>query len=138
MIGLFVFPILGIANDPCTSGAEFEPFLCPSPLTDVVKITVVKNGAAVDAAELPSGGCGSFQLNESTLRAYFLKAKVTTENDAHHTLDWSPCYASGQVEFRNGKKGAWRVHQFRVGEVSIDQGEKIILYCPDCKFSPFE
>jgi len=138
VLALFLFSLGCVAKEDCTKGSEFEPPLCSSPFTDVTKISVSKNGAVEKGSDFSSENCEGFQLSESALRNYFSKAKLTNENDAHHTLDWSACYASGTVEFRDGKKGEWSVSRYRLGEVSIEQGGKFTLYCPSCTFKPFK
>ena len=82
--------------------------------------------------------CDGFFVKEEDVRRYLAKAKSTNENDAHHTLDWSPCYASGKVVFSNGQSGEWTVDQSRQGSLVMDDGKKTILYCPGCKFRPFQ
>jgi len=101
VLALFLFSLGCVAKEDCTKGSEFEPPLCSSPFTDVTKISVSKNGAVEKGSDFSSENCEGFQLSESALRNYFSKAKLTNENDAHHTLDWSACYASGTVEALN-------------------------------------
>lgn len=124
------------ADESCTQGSEFEPPLCAFSLEKIKRVIIVKNGVNADEAAMPAEHCETFVLGEKDVRLYLSQAKSTNENDAHHTLDWSPCYAKGQIEFVNGKTASWSINRFRVGELSID-GVKKTLYCPDCMFAPF-
>lgn len=121
----------------CTKGSEFEPPLCPSEFTKVAVIHIKENAATHPAEKSAEANCNSFSLSGESVKRYFELAKVTNENDAHHTLDWSPCFASGEVEFQNGKKASWEINQFRLGRLTFANGRKETLYCADCKFSPF-
>ena len=135
---LFVTAGTSFATDHCTKGSEFEPPLCPLILPKISKVTIVENAAKSPAEQDNSVTCTSFSVKESQVRRYFSKAKVTNESDAHHTLDWSPCYASGKIFFNDGTTGDWSVNQFRGGSLVIGDGKKMILYCPQCKFRPFQ
>jgi len=125
------------ADSACSSGHEFEPPLCPTDLPAIRKITITKNAAKSPADSDPSTRCTSFRLRETQIRRYFEHARSTNANDAHHTLDWSPCYAAGEILFRDGRTGRWSIDQFRSGTLTIGNGEPLVLYCPDCKFKPF-
>ena len=126
------------AKERCTKGSEFEPPLCPLRLPKISKVTIVENAAKSPAEQSSAVVCGGFMVKEEHVRRFFAKAKSTDENDAHHTLDWSPCYASGKVFFRDGSAGEWSIDQFRQGSLVTAEGKKTVLYCPDCKFKPFQ
>jgi len=53
----------------------------------------------------------AFVLDEQIVPRYFEFTKNTNENDAHHTLDYSPCQAEGEVVFENGQSGQWKLTQ---------------------------
>lgn len=135
------FLLLATANcaseSVCTKGSEFEPPLCPSQYTKIAAIKINKNAVSRTGGKSSEIECKAFILNNETVERYFQLAKVTNENDAHHTLDWSPCFASGVIEFKDGKKASWQIDQFRVGHLFFNQGKDEILYCPSCKFPPF-
>lgn len=135
---LFAISTTSFATDQCTKGTEFEPPLCPLKLPKIIKITIQENAAKSPADKDSSVACASFFIKKAQVRRYFANAKTTNENDVHHTLDWSPCYASGEVFFSDGRFGHWSLSQLRVGSLSINDEEKIILYCPRCKFRPFQ
>lgn len=126
------------AEERCTDGSEFEPSLCPSEYINVSEVRIIKN-AEKSAVDKSSGiNCGSFILTELIVRKYFELAKTTNENDAHHTLDWSPCVSKGQIIFANGQRGVWEINQFRVGSLILSDKKKVVLYCPQCIFPPFQ
>lgn len=125
------------SESDCTKGSEFEPPLCPSEFTKVAVIKIHKNAATHPVEKSSETNCNNFILKNDSIKRYFELAKVTNENDAHHTLDWSPCFASGEIEFQNGKKASWEINQSRLGQLTFANGKKEILYCADCKFLPF-
>lgn len=97
------------AKENCTSGSEFEPPLCSLKLLPITKITILQNAVKSPAESDPNINCKKFVINEKQVRRYFREAKTTTERNAHFTLDWSPCYATGNIEFKDGSKGNWSV-----------------------------
>ena len=127
-----------VAKERCTKGSEYEPSLCVLSLPRISQLTIVENAAKSPAEKDSSVSCDNFSIKEKQVRRYFAKAKATNVNDAHHTLDWSPCYASGKIVFRDGRSGLWSIDQYRVGSLVIDDGNAIVLYCPSCKFKPFQ
>jgi hypothetical protein len=52
-------------------------------------------------------------------------------------LDWSPCYASGEVTFKNGLTGIWAIQQYRAGSLKLSNGRTYYLYCPQCQAKAF-
>ncbi|MET3115981.1 hypothetical protein AAKU64_000184 [Undibacterium sp. GrIS 1.8] len=126
------------AAGQCTKGSEFEPALCPLKLGRVSKISILKNAAKSPVEQDNAVVCDNFLLSQARLRQYWSQAKIIREDDLHHTLDWSPCYASGEILFSDGSSAEWTVNQFRSGSLLMRNGKKIPLYCPTCKFSPFQ
>lgn len=124
------------ASSNCSPGSEFEPSLCASDLPPISQITIRHN--AVRSAQVSEAAhCDGFAVSDVQLRMYFSAALQVDSNDAHHTLDWSPCHASGDIRFADGSVGVWSVSQTRVGSLSIAGGDAITLYCPRCTFPPF-
>ncbi len=128
---------LATAGSNCTSGTEFEPPLCPLHLPKIAKVTILTNAAKSPAETDSSVSCSNFVINHSQVRRFLARAKTTTPREAHYTLDWSPCYATGEVFFKDGRKGRWSVDQFRAGSLKIDESDELTLYCPTCRFKPF-
>jgi hypothetical protein len=52
-------------------------------------------------------------------------------------LDWSPCYASGEITFKNGIRGTWAIQQYRAGSLKLSNGRTFYLYCPQCQAKVF-
>ncbi|MGH8435996.1 MAG: hypothetical protein ACRERX_16300 [Pseudomonas sp.] len=122
----------------CTKGSELVPSMCPLKLPAITGVTIRENAAIAPAETNPAVSCTSFRVREEDVRRYFARARLTNANDAHHTLDWSPCYASGEVTFADGRTGGWTVSQLRTGSLVIGTDQPMVLYCPDCDFSPFQ
>ena len=122
----------------CTPGSEFEPPLCPLEIPAIKTIIITENAAKAPADTDPNVSCESFRVNENTVRQYFAAAKVTAANDAHHTLDWSPCYATGEMILEDDSKGRWSLSQLKSGSLVIGDGNSQTLYCPTCEFEPFQ
>lgn len=114
------------------------PPLCPLALPAIAKITITENGAKSPAEKDPAVTCADFSVQGELVRRYLSLAQVTNENDAHHTLDWSPCYASGRIVFIDGSAGTWTLSQSRTGWLTTAGEKTMVLYCPQCTFKPFE
>jgi len=138
LLVFFTISSASFGNDRCTKGSEYEPTLCPLRLEKISTIKIKENGATATAAQDPSIDCSSFRLDAKKIRRFFSKAKVANESDAHHTLDWPPCYASGTLNFTNGKKAHWSINQLGTGSLAMDSDNRLFLYCPTCNFKPFQ
>jgi len=139
LITVFLSVIAGcsFAADPCTKGTEYEPSLCPLKLPKIGKVTIVENAVKSPLEQDVTVTCVGFFIDEEQVRRYFSMAKVANESDAHHTLDWSPCYASGKIFLGDGSTGNWSISQLRTGSLVTSDGKKLFLYCPECRFKPF-
>jgi hypothetical protein len=126
------------ANDKCTEGSEFEPALCPIRLPEITAIQIQENGAKAAASQDQNVDCSDFKLDAKQVQRFFSLATEADERDAHYTLDWSPCYASGTLTFADGKTAHWSINQFRTGTLAIDDVTRMFLYCPKCDFKPFQ
>jgi len=126
------------ATGGCTAGSEFEPPLCPLELPPIQKVKVVRNAVKSEAETNPAVRCGAFRLTPALVRRYLSQAKTTTANAAHHTLDWSPCYATGRLTFADGRSAEWSIDNLRSGSLTIEGAEPVTLYCPACGFKPFQ
>lgn len=124
------------AND-CSRGSEFEPSLCTLNLPQISRLDIVANAARSQHADAAIR-CDNFVLNDAQLRMYFSAARQADVADAHHTLDWSPCHASGDVHFSDGRRGSWTITQSRIGSLAIEGDDAVTLYCPRCRFAPFK
>ena len=121
----------------CTAGSEFEPPQCPIHLPKIKSIVVEANAAKASAETDPTVDCSSCKLSERHVRRFLRQTKRVDANDAHHTLDWSACHASGTVTFVDGSSARWSIHQLRGGTLTRDGEASIALYCRHCEFKPF-
>jgi len=132
-----VASLASCATRHCSPGSEFEPSLCALSLPQINDIDIRKNASRSAQAD-DATQCDDFVLTEAQLRMFFSATKQIDASDAHHTLDWSPCNASGDVRFSDGRVGQWTISQSRLGSLAIDGDEEITLYCPRCRFTPFK
>jgi hypothetical protein len=121
----------------CTPGSDLEPPLCPTNFPKIVKVTILENSAGSPGKTDGFTSCNIFHINEAQVRHYFSKAKTVAHQDVHYGLYWGPCYAAGNIEFKDGRKGSWSINQSRSGSISIGDEERIYLYCPECNGRPF-
>lgn len=127
-----------ISADRCTKESEDDPPLCPLKLSKIVKITITKNAAKSPAATDPMVSCKSFQINERKVWRFLKLAKVIDARYTHTAVDWSPCYASGEVVFSDGRSAYWSMSQYQFGSLGFKgKDDKLTLYCAQCKFAPF-
>lgn len=136
-VGLGLAASAAFAKNGCTLGAEFEPPLCPLSLPKIERVTIVENGATSPANPGSAQACSGFVLTEQNVRRHFAGALQTNPLDAHNTLDWSPCFASGMLTFMDGMTARWSIMQSRIGTLILQSGDAITLYCPACHFKPF-
>jgi hypothetical protein len=123
--------------DGCIEGSEYEPRLCPLNLPKVVSLSITNNAVKAQAETDPAVSCKSFQVSERQVRKFLKLAKLANGGDTHSTLDWSPCYASGEVLFSDGRSAHWYAEQYQSGSLTFEGSDELILYCPQCKFKPF-
>jgi hypothetical protein len=136
LVALYLTSFACFGSDGCTTATEFQPALCTVNFPKVSSIQIAENGAK-SPAEDDAVDCSGFKLTDKAIRRFFDRAQEANGSDAHHTLDWSPCYASGTLVFNNGQKAQWSINQFQTGSLSIEGEERIFLYCPRCKYHPF-
>ncbi len=106
-------------------------------LPPISTVTIRNNGATVAASEEPAEQCAQFKLSYQEIGEYIGKAAEVAEHDYFHMLDWSPCYANGDVTFKNGVTGTWSIQQYRAGSLRLSSGRILYLYCPRCHAKAF-
>jgi len=126
------------AHDRCSRATEVTPRLCPAALPDIRAVRVLENASQSPAQAEPGASCAAFDVDEHVARRFLELARATNANDAHHTLDHSPCQAAGEVEFENGQTGRWALSRARSGTLVVGGREPLVLYCPACDFAPFQ
>jgi len=138
VLATLLWPLGCASHSNCSKGSEFVPPLCPLKLPAVRSIVITENASKDPVDADPSISCERFHVDEQGVRKYFELARSTNENDAHHTLDYSPCRAAGEVTFEDGSTGHWTLSQLRSGALTMGASRPIILYCPECNFEPFQ
>jgi hypothetical protein len=124
------------ANAACTKGSEFEPPSCSLKLP-VIKAVVITANAARSKLDTSNSDCRSFVLDEPKVLAFFHSARRVEKHDALHALDWSPCYASGELRFGDGTGARWQVTQSGQGTL-VRGDEEITVFCRTCRHPPFQ
>lgn len=118
-------------------GSGTEPKMRKAHLPPISTVTIRNSGAKSAASGEPAEQCADFKLSYQEIREYIGKAAEVAEHDYFHMLDWSPCYASGEVAFKNGVTGIWAIQQYRAGSLKLSNGRTLYLYCPQCQAKAF-
>jgi hypothetical protein len=132
-----IFAVTASASAATDDGSGTEPTMHPTHLPSIGTITVRSSGATSPASGGPVAQCADFKLSHQEIREYIGKAAEVAEHDYFHMLDWSPCYASGEVIFKNGVTGTWAIQQYRAGTLKLSDGRTLYLYCPRCQAKAF-
>lgn len=115
-----------------------------APTTRAPKLPAIESVATRENAKRsPAAGesneqCEQFILTKDEVARYLRTAREVTQADYLHMLDWSPCYASGDVLFVDGMTGIWGIQQLRAGSIKLSNGRTIYLYCAKCRARVFE
>jgi hypothetical protein len=132
-----IFAMAASASVAMDDGSGTEPKMRKAHLPPITKVTVRNSGATSPASGEPAEQCADFKLSYHEIREYIGKAAEVAEHDYFHMLDWSPCYASGEVTFKNGLTGIWAIQQYRAGSLKLSNGRTYYLYCPQCQARAF-
>jgi hypothetical protein len=122
-----------VSND----GSGTEPKMSQTHLPPISIITIRNSGATSPTSGEPVEQCTDFKLSYQEVREYIGKAAKVAEHDYFHMLDWSPCYANGEITFKNGVTGIWAIQQYRAGSLKLSNGRTLYLYCPRCQAKAF-
>lgn len=136
-----IFVLIAIGSMVASNGARadgIEPNMRDPKLPAIISIAIKENAARSPAARESDEQCGQFVLTKAEVRRYLSAAREVTQDDYLHMLDWSPCYASGDVTFVDGVTGVWGIQQLRGGSLTLRNGRTIYLYCPKCMARAFE
>lgn len=135
------FPLLAVlvAGFTQTAFAQgIEPETKRFTLPPISSLTIEENGALSPAARDSDQTCRSFLLSKRDVTDFLRRAGEVTEHDYFHMLDWSPCYASGTLRFKDGTTGVWGIHRFRGGSIRFSDGRTVYLHCPKCRARAFQ
>lgn len=125
----FVFAIACISLNATANEA--------APPRQVKAVTIMQHGLSEHGDDYARKLCKAFNPRIAQVRKFLRQAK---EVDSRiHTHDrYSPCYATGKVEFSNGSKGEWQIHSGRTGILKTADGQAVVLYCKTCRWKdPF-
>jgi hypothetical protein len=136
VVALLIFAMTSapVAMD---GGSGIEPKMRNAHLPPITTLTIQNSGATAPASGEPTKQCADFKLTHQEIRGYIGKAAEVAEHDYFHMLDWSPCYTSGKVTFKNGITGIWSIQQYRAGSLKLSNGRTLYLYCPQCQAKAF-
>jgi hypothetical protein len=141
---LFLIVTLSISTacfsrSTCTQSDGINPSLCQIKLPKIAKVAIIKNGAG----KTPSGAvqaydiCEKFILTPAGVKRYFRETKLFNETDFHLYKNVTPCYASGNLVFTDGRKAKWNIDTYKNGTLKIDNKKEIYLLCEKCNFKPW-
>lgn len=137
-VALLILAMITSTSQANDGGAGIEPKTRATHLPAITALTLSNNGVTSPASGEPVAQCATFKLSDQEVRDYIGKAAAVTEQDYFHMLDWSPCYASGTVTFKNGVTGDWSIQQYRAGSLVLNNGQTLYLYCPECQANAFQ
>lgn len=103
----------------------------------VKAVTIMQHGLSEHGDDYARKLCKAFNPRVAQIRKFLQQAK---EVDSRiHTHDrYSPCYATGIVEFSDGSKGEWQIHSGRTGILKTAPDQAVVLYCKTCRWKdPF-
>jgi len=100
---------------------------------EVSQIKILVQGAydSEDRAEYEKDGCKTFKPTKEQLIHYFTKAKESNSNSPWMHEYYSPCVASGTINFNDGSSGKWTIHSSGLGWVDFINGEVKYFYYID-------
>lgn len=137
VIAALIVALTASASAATDGGSGTEPTMRKTHLPAISSITIRNSGATSPVPGEPAAQCADFKLGDQEIREYIGKAAEVAEHDYFHMLDWSPCYASGEVAFKNGVTGIWAIQQYRAGSLKLSSGRTLYLYCPRCQAKAF-
>lgn len=137
VVAALLFAMVTNASLATGDGSGTEPRMRKTHLPPISTVTIRNKGATSPASGEPVERCASFTLSYQEIGEYSGKAAEVAEHDYFHMLDWSPCYASGEVTFKNGVTGTWAIQQYRTGSLRLSSGRTFYLYCPRCQVKAF-
>jgi hypothetical protein len=103
----------------------------------IQKIVIESLGQSDIAEDPPSGGCRSFRPTPKQVREYFNKAYPMPAHFGAHER-YSPCYASGTIEFDDKTSGRWKLTSGGTSTLRWDSGDAVTLFYRGYKWNdPF-
>lgn len=109
--------------------------LRPYKITRIVSVVIKQNGKLGEKHSESNetvGECKVFKLKKHDVREFFLYARRISNYTYWNTINFSNCYAAGEIAFTNGDQGAWEIDAFRRGVLTLKDGSIIYFYCTKC------
>lgn len=130
LIRFLLFPALACV----ASAAPAQPYHPSS----VERVTLQQAGLSeYTDDDMAMQACKRFQPSTRQIRR-FLAHAVEVESRVYTHERYSPCYATGTVDFANGTKAQWQIHSGCTGILKTQTGKTIILYGKTCRWGdPF-
>jgi len=106
-------------------------------MAPIKTVAIIESGRSEHADDYAVGLCKHFEPTTTQVRTFIEQAREV--NSRVHTHErYSPCYASGTVEFEDGTTGTWRIHSGRTGILRVDPQPALTLQCRRCRWTdPF-
>ena len=138
---LVIFQGVATAEEylPDRYDSDGDRYWSPRPYkkSPIKQIKITENGMKSNAGKGEPDDCSKFKVTEKAIKEYFAKAKVVSRGAYMHEINWSACYANGEIDFANGKSGKWGVQKLRSGYLFMD-GKKYYFDCQKCRSKVFE
>lgn len=128
MVSISAVAISAPASNPST-GKTWLPA--------IADVTIKENAARSPAAEDSAESCTKFVLTKRDVLEFMARSAEVSEHDYFHMLDWSPCYASGELVFKDGQRATWGIHRYRGGSIKFRDSTIRYLTCPKCRAKAF-
>lgn len=104
----------------------------------VKAVAVVQTGLSEHSDDYAVNLCRGFQPTATQVHRFLERARKVDSIVYTHKR-YSPCYATGTVEFVDGVKGDWQIHSGRAALLHTSDGQSAILFCRTCRWAdPFE
>jgi hypothetical protein len=100
-------------------------------------VAIERTGLSEHDDEYSVALCKRFRPTTAQVRK-FLEHARDVETHVHTHDRYSPCYATGTVEFAGGLKGRWQIHSGQTGVLRTDDKRAATLLCLTCRWvDPF-
>ena len=139
LLGIFQGVATAEEYIPDRYDSDGDRYWIPRPYkkSPVTHVTIMENGMKSEAGKGMPDDCTKFKVTEKDIKEYFAKAKVVSNGAYMHEINWSPCYAGGEIKFANGKSGKWGVQQLRAGYLLMD-GKEYYFDCQRCRSKVYD
>jgi len=111
---------------------------CPGFARTVRSVTILEAGLNKNPNDIGAAAvCKNFKPTLQQVKAYFSHA-YPVENYLSTTERYSPCYATGQIEFSDNSGGNWTISSGGTGGITWDRGGDVHLFYKKYKwYDPF-